>query len=433
MGLEYPQSNPSGAQDPQHPYSDAAQLSQDIAHLEMTKERLQQDIEALQRQFRSLQEAVHQPIQSHNGNAMLPDAKPIPLEFPAAPLPVREKLESSLVSRIQVGLWLVLLSTMALSIHNIIVKIILGKPSNLFGLVSFGGFIQPSLGNSLLILWVRMLIVLPMMVAIAASLHPPVWAEVKGLVLNRDSHGAPFANRRPLLAVIGSGGFLFLSQVLIYVAIGQIGPSAAVTILFMYPLVTVPLAWWLFGDQPTRLRVGVMMLILLGVILTAIPSLSTRAVNGGGLIAAVLAGVSFAFYLVLMQLGFKKLHPVSVSLVQFITILFLSSLGLALSPINLGVSVLAENRFGLAIGGFVLGALTLVGYLTNNFGVRYMGAARASIIASSGPVVTAVLAAIVLQNQLAQIQVVGILLVTIGVTGLSFERMKKMATAKPAK
>ncbi|NDJ19138.1 DMT family transporter [Myxacorys almedinensis] len=425
MGLELPQSTSSGSHNPPHLPDISGQLSHDIAHLQLTKETLQQEVEMLQTQVRSLREAVQQ-TDSHTGSAAFPpDAKPIPLEFPAAPLPVRDSPKAkSLVAKLQIGLWLVLLSTISLSVHNIIVRIILGKPSNLFGLVSLGGFIQPSLGNSLLILWVRMLIVVPMMAAIAGSLYPPVWTEIRNFVLSRD--------RRLLLNIVGSGGFLFLSQVLIYIAIGQIGPSAAVTILFMYPLVTVPLAWWLFGDQPSRLRVGVMVLILLGVVFTAIPSLSKTAVSGGGVFAAVLAGVSFAFYLVLMQLGFKRLHPVPVSLVQFITILFLSSLSLSLSPIDLGVSVLAENRFGLAIGGFVLGALTLLGYLTNNFGVRYMGAARSSIIASSGPVLTAVLAAIVLQSQLAQIQVVGILLVTLGVTGLSFERMKKMAHATKA-
>jgi drug/metabolite transporter (DMT)-like permease/uncharacterized coiled-coil protein SlyX len=422
MGLQ-PQSNSSGAEeqnDLQHLHPLAVELSQDIAQLQTTKEKLQQEVENLQTQFQSLQEAVHQPIYSRGNDVPPPNAKPIPLEFPAAPLPVRAKTKLGALPQMQIGLWLVMLSTAALSIHNVVVKIILGQPSNLFGMFSFGGFIQPSLGNSLLILWMRMLIVVPMMAAIAGWLYPTVWSEIKRLVLDQ--------NRRPLFNVIGSGGFLFLSQVLIYIAIGQIGPGTAVTILFMYPLVTVPLAWWLFGDQPTRLRIGVMVLILLGVIFTAIPNLvKTSAMTGGGVFAAILAGISFAFYLILMQLGFKKLHPVPVSLVQFVTILFLSSLSLSVAPVDLGVSVLPESRFGLVIGGLVLGALTLVGYLTNNFGVRYMGAARASIIASSGPVITAVLAAIILQSQLAQIQVIGILLVTIGVTGLSFERMRKMA------
>lgn len=386
------------------------ELSEEIAALQATKAQLQQEVDSLQTQHQSLLDAV-------NGKRT---AKRIPLEFPAAPLPLPGSFKT--VSKSKLGLWLVLLSTLALSVHNVIVRMIIGQPINLFGLFSFGGFIQPSLGNSILILWLRMLVVVPLMAGIAGLLYPQVWQDIKRLVLDRD--------RRPLLNVVGSGGFLFLSQVLIYIAIAQIGPGVAVTILFMYPLVTVPLAWWLFGDKPTQTRVGVMAMILLGVIFAAAPSLAKAGfVLGGGVFIAALSGIAFALYLVFMQLGFKKLHPVPVSVMQFLTILFLTSFSLAL-PIQLGVSVVPSQRAGFLIGSLVLGALTLVGYLANNFGVRYMGAGQASIVASSGPVITAMLAAIIIQTQLHQVQVVGILLVTIGVTALSFERMQKMAAAQ---
>ncbi len=275
-----------------------------------------------------------------------------------------------------------------------------------------------------------MLVVVPLMMGISGLIYPNVWQDIQRLLLNRD--------RRPLFTIIASGGFLFLSQILIYTAIAQIGPGIAVTILFMYPLVTVPLAWWIFGDQPTRLRLSVMVVILLGVILTATPSLKTGAAMGSGAIVAAMSGVAFALYLILMQIGFsfasaksKAIHPVPVSLVQFFTILVLSSLILS-SPIELGVAIAPNNRAGFFLGALILGALTLVGYLANNFSVRLIGAAQSSIVASSAPVITAVLAAIVLQTQLQSVQAIGILLVTIGVVALSFERMRKSA-AKVAK
>lgn len=393
-----------------------AELAQEVTELQAQKARLLQEIADLQSQRQTLHtQSRAVPAQTEAKR----QAYPIPLEFPAAPLPMQSKQ----LPMVQLGLWLVILSTVALSIHNVIVRIIIGAPTNVFGLFSVGGFIQPNLGNSLLILWMRMLVVLPLMVALAGIIYPPVWKDIKRLLLDRD--------RRPLLNVMSSGGFLFLSQVLIYIAIGQIGPGVAVTILFMYPLVTVPLAWWLFGDRPTHVRIGVMVTILLGVIFTALPSLSrTNEVSSGGVFIAALSGVAFAFYLVFMQLGFKKLHPVPVSLVQFLTILLLSSVSLCL-PLPLGVSVAPDERGGLLVGGLVLGALTLVGYLSNNFGVRLMGAARASIVASSGPVITAVLAAVILHSRLEQVQIFGILLVTIGVTALSLERMQTMNRSKP--
>jgi drug/metabolite transporter (DMT)-like permease len=391
--------------------SDASQLHQEIAYLEATKALLQQEVEQLQAEYRFLYSEIHVA----NGNRT---ATRIPLEFPAAPFPFSGNVNR--MSKLQLGLWLVLGSTIALSIHNVMVRIILGRPIPLLGFIPFGGFIQPSIGNSLLILWMRMLVVVPLMIGIAGFLYPQVWQDIKQLVLERDRH--------PLFTVVGSGVFLFLSQVLIYIAIAQIGPGVAVTILFMYPLITVPLAWWLFGDRPTSLRLGVMLLILLGVILAAAPTLGKAGmVMGGGVIVAALSGIAFALYLIFMQLGFKKLHPIPVSLIQFITIFILSSLSLSL-PLDVGVSVLPEHRTGFLVGSLVLGILTLIGYLANNFGVRYMGAGQASIVASSGPVITAVLAAILIQSQLQLVQVFGILLVTIGVTALSFERLKTMAT-----
>lgn len=340
-----------------------------------------------------------------------------PLTFPGTSLPQQATPKKD-SSNFWKGLLLVLLSTVALSIHNVVVRII-GTPSSVWGMQNVGGFIDIRiLGNSLLILWLRMLIVLPLMVVVAMLLYPSVWRDLKKFFRAGD--------RRPILNVVGSGVFLFLSQVLIYIAIGKIGAGPAVTILFMYPIVTVPLAWLLFGDRPTPLRWTVMAVILAGIVATAQPiiAVTSRGWSPEGIIIAVGSGVAFALYLIFMQLGFKKLHPIPVSLVQFFTIFVLSAVILiALGP-DLGVQVLPEQRTGFVLSGILLGVLTLVGYLTNNFGVRFMGAGLASIVASIGPVMTAFLAWILIQNQLQLVQWFGILLVTLGVGALSFERMK---------
>lgn len=366
-----------------------------------------------------------------------PVAKPIPFEAPAAPLPVAPKPKSEL-SQFRLGLLLVLLSTLALSFHNVVVRVIgfkssvLGWLANLMGTqpATLGGFIDITIfGNSLLILWLRMLVVLPLMAIVAGILYPPTWRDLNRFLTSSD--------RRPLLNVVVSGVSLFLSQILVYIAIGRVGPSIAVTILFMYPIITVPLAWLLFRDRPTPLRWVVMGIITMGVILAALPKIHfNQLVSGGesGILTAVLAGVAFAFYLIFMQLGFKKqLHPVPVSLIQFLTIFVLASVVLLL-PLNLGVGVNPGQQPGFILGGVLLGVLTLVGYLTNNFGVRYMGAALASIVASSGPVVTTLLGLLIIQDPLQPVQIMGILLVTAGVGLLSYERVKRQpAPAKPAK
>lgn len=357
--------------------------------------------------------------------------KPQPGPEPAPAAPSRPVAKPKPDSQVKLGIILVLLSTLALSIHNVAVGII-GNPSPIFGLFQTGGFIKlNSLGNSLLILWLRMVIVVPLMAVVAGKLYPPVWRDLRRFLLSPD--------RRPLWTVVGSGAFLFLSQILIYIAIAAIGPGVAVTILFMYPIVTVPLAWFFFSDRPTSLRVGVMLAVTFGVVLTAWPKIAPSLFSGkpldvGGVGTAALSGVAFALFLIFMQLGFKKLHPVPVTLVQFSTIFVLSSLALIL-PFPLGVEVLPDNRLGFFAGGLILGILTLLGYLLNNFGVRYMGAGPASIIASSGPAVTALLAVVLVpvsRNFLSIEQIIGILVVTFGVAALAFEKNQAAAKAPKA-
>ncbi|NJO77038.1 MAG: EamA family transporter [Leptolyngbyaceae cyanobacterium RM1_406_9] len=336
------------------------------------------------------------------------------------------------LSQFQIGLGLILLSTIALSLHNVVVGVI-GNSTTVLGLFQLGGFLKLGLGNALLILLLRMMIVVPLMIWVAQRLYPAVWQDIKKFLISRD--------RRLLMTVIGSGGCLFLSQVLIYIAIAEIGPGVAVTILFMYPLITVPLAWFFFGDRPTLLRWGVMLIISVGIIFTALPRITqTSAVSGAGVAIAVGSGVAFACYLISMQICFRKLHPVPVSLAQFLTIGFLAAVSLILLPAlplpdRWSAQVGIDQPLGFAIGGIFLGVLTLVGYLSNNFGVRFLGAARTSIIASTGPVLTALLAFLLTPGaftRLAGVQWLGIVIVTFGVIALSFEKMSTVQ-AKPVK
>ncbi|MGP1382490.1 MAG: EamA family transporter [Thainema sp.] len=327
---------------------------------------------------------------------------------PAAPPPQASP------SVLQRGMILILISTVALSLHNVVVGLI-GFGGNIFGQFPFDDLIQLNFQNAVLVLSLRMLIVVPALSLVATYLYPPVWQDIRSAVKDRQF--------KVLAPVIGSAIFLFLSQILIYMAIPMIGPGVAVTILFMYPLVTVPMAWLLFGDRPTWLRVVVMFAIVAGIVLASLPKLTlSDQASPVGIITAVCSGIAFAFYLLFMQISFRKLHPVPVSLIQFSAIFVFASLFTIFRPGDIE----SANIRGLIVAIVILGLLTLVGYLLNNFGVRLMGAARASIIASSGPIVTALLAYFISptpEASLASVQIMGIVLVTLAVAGLSFERM----------
>lgn len=316
---------------------------------------------------------------------------------------------------------MVVLSTLALSLHNVVVGVI-GYGGQILGSFPVESILPLTIPNSLLLLWLRMVVVVPLLALGAPWLYPRVGDDLRQLFQSVD--------RRPLVQVVASGGFLFLSQVLIYKAIADIGPGVAVTLLFMYPLITVPLAWFLFGDRPTPLRLVVMFAITMGIVFTALPriysDLSDNSVSLWGVGAALLASVAFALFLVAMQLSFKRLHPVSVSLLQFSTIFILTSLILIVGSF-FGLNPGEPTRsLSVYLGAAVLGLLTLLGYLFNNYGVKLLGASQASIVAASGPVATAILAYLITPGEkstLLFIQWMGVILVTLGVISLSLERL----------
>ncbi len=358
------------------------------------------------------------------GRTKVPPAQPIPTPT-STPVPKSTKPANRL-STFQKGLVFIILSTVALSVHNVIVGIV-GFGGRIFGLEQFAiDVIFPlNILNSLMLLWLRMVVVLPSMALIAGKLYPSVWQDIRQFLAADD--------KRPIIQVIASGCFLFMSQVLIYKAIPDIGVGVAVTLLFMYPLITVPLAWYLFGDRPTPLRLVVMFAIATGIVFAAFPAISSdlsEGVSPWGVLTGLLSSSFFALYLISMQLSFRKLHPVPVSLIQFATIFCITSIitGIIAIAVNLfGLEVTGPSSYGaLGIAGLLLGGLTLLGYLFNNYGVRFMGAAQASIVASSGPVLSAIMARLITPGSnsfLEFIQWIGIIAVTLGVVALSWERM----------
>lgn len=377
-------------------------------------------MQTLEQQIEVLLETVVNRLQKQ----LEPSSVPTP---PALPEPTRSPNQQSLVTTpkpapapggVQFGLFLALLSAVSLSLFNVCLKILLKGPAprEIFGLFSLEGIIAPGLGNSLLILLLRMIVVMALMPILASFLYPPVWSDLRRFVESGD--------RRLMTTVIGSGFFLFLSQVAIYIAIGEIPTGIAITIFFIYPIVTVLASWGLFGDKPTIIRIGAMITILGGGVLS-LPNFFKGAQGNLqlGVIAAVCAGIAFAGYVLLTQIAAGKLHPVPFSLVNFASIFVFSAVSLMVLPDNLGIRIDQGIWQGLIIGGLVLGVLTLSSYLLNNFAIRSAGAALASIIGTAGPALTALFAFWIIGEALTLKQVFGMVLVILGVGAMSVERM----------
>jgi len=382
----------------------------DVAHLS------QEDIQKLM----SAVPASESGRLVHTPQTVQPVVQPQPVATPT-PAPAKSG------SMVQVGVLLALCSAVVLSLFNVCIKIIIKSkaPRTILGLFQLEGIVTPGFGNSLLILLFRTIVVLTILPILATFLYPNVWKDLKKFVTSKDTE--------QWLKVVGSGFFLFLSQVLIYIALGNIPTGIAITIFFVYPIVTVFASWALFGDKPTPLRYISIAVIIAGLTLATLPAFGQKAFGdvGLGVASALGSGVTFAVYILTAALGQKKLHPIPFTFVGFVTILCLCSVCLLLPlPKNLAVQIAPNVWPQLIAGGAVLGVLTLASYLLNNFAIRFAGPALASIIGASGPALTALFGFLIIKEMILPVQILGLLVVTSGVAAMSVEKL--LAQKKPA-
>ncbi len=320
---------------------------------------------------------------------------------------------------VQLGLFLALLSAVALSVFNVSLKVILqgANPDVVLGIWEMPGLITPGLGNSLLILLLRMVVVMLVFPILATILYPATWTDIRRLLDSKDT--------AQMTKVAANGFFLFLSQVLIYIAIGEIPTGVAITIFFIYPIITILASWPLFGDRPTLFRLAIMAVIGIGGIL-ALPSFTVGASGNVvlGTLAAAGSGVAFAGYILSVQMGTKSMHPIPFTLLSFLCILFLSGITLVVRPGDFAaLDIDPSMMIPLVVGGIWLGLLTLSSYLLNNIAVRNAGAALAAIVGTTGPAMTALFGWLLISETLTLTQIIGMTLVTLGVFALSAERM----------
>ncbi|MEH1865150.1 MAG: EamA family transporter [Nostoc sp.] len=350
---------------------------------------------------------------------------------PAKPSESRSR-NSSGFSQLQVGFLLIVSSAVISSLYNIAIKVIFHEGSQIFGVVDVERLLPPTLGNTLLILTLRFMVVVPLMVLLSPILHPTLWQDLENLAasVRGNPTAANTATKRILLLSVVSGCFLFLSQVLIYIAIAQVTTGMAIALFFIYPMVSGLLSWFLFRDRPTTFRFGAIAAICCGELLVLGGSPNTSMGNPSlGSSTALLSGIAFAAYIILTRVCASKLHPVTFTLINFATMLLLSFICLMLPlPSNWNLIVFDSSKMlELVLSAFILGVLTLAGYLLNNVGISKLGASRSAIIGGSIPVLTVIFAGLIIQENLDIVQILGVLLVTFGAAAFSLETMRNQA------
>jgi drug/metabolite transporter (DMT)-like permease len=341
--------------------------------------------------------------------------------------PQRLSRGSGALPPMKMGLLLILFSTVLSSLYNVAIKTIFQPNSLVLGAFQVEQLISPTLGNSLLILMLRMMVVVPLMLVLAPMMHRRVWQDLQNLADSVRGNPSPMkaSTRQVLILSLVSGCFLFLSQLLIYLAIGQVPTGIAIALFFIYPMISGLLSWFLFRDQPTLFRIGAIASIFIGELLMLSGFANSVSSNSSGSMSAIASGVSFAIYVILTRICAAKLHPVTFTLINFATMLCLCFISLMLLlPTSLSFIVDPNRLLELILSAFILGVMTLASYVLNNVGISQVSATRAAIFGASVPVLTVILAGLIIQESLSIVQALGVLLITFGAAAFSLERIR---------
>ncbi|MEO0432653.1 MAG: hypothetical protein AAF151_13255 [Cyanobacteria bacterium J06656_5] len=326
----------------------------------------------------------------------------------SAPQPRTSGRASLAIRPIKKGIVLCGIATLGFSVITLLVGG-LSLGTSLFGgvLTGFAGFDFFN-ANGLLLL--QLVVLIPVLAVLAPQLYQSVWRDV----------GQTLRSPPRLFALGGGAVFYFFAQVLLFLSAGTLGPAAAAPLMFAYPLLAVPLLWWLNGDRPNLLRGVVMLAIAMGVVLILRP---LSIVSAG---AALLSAIAFALYVVTNSLT-RQSHPLAAGIIQYCIMAMLSGVILLLRP--LAVTQGLTSQF--VMGGLGLGLLASVSHFFHYTGLRLVGGLRTALIAAATPLVTALLAVLLLTNQptIQMIQWPGIVLITLGGMTLALDRISRQQTS----
>ncbi|MBN7825147.1 DMT family transporter [Bowmanella dokdonensis] len=222
------------------------------------------------------------------------------------------------------------------------------------------------------------------------------------------------------LGVAGNFAFYFLS-----VAQGSV--AVAATLMYCAPVFVFLISFALNLERPSRLKWVAILLVMTGIVLlTGIYDSSGEKISLIGIIAGLLAGLSYSLFI----FGFKLAAPHGSP--QTILVIAFATLVLALSWSGTG------GRFPDAVSstdwplfltlGLLGGGLSFILYL---LGLSRSTPALASVIAMIEPVTASLFGMLVLDESLAGIQLLGMALILFTVTLLSVHSSDPPAPTRP--
>ena len=212
-------------------------------------------------------------------------------------------------------------------------------------------------------------------------------------------------------AILGIAG-LGCAMLFSLYSLESIAASLSTILVFTYPAMTVILGLFISGQQVTAGRWVSLLITFAGLVLVVNPDKAMMSsVESQGLYLALASALCYAFYNLYSEKALQRVSPAK--LTTYSMVFFVAFFG-----------VLFGNRAYPGPGpvwtiamfmGVVSGFLPFLCYM---YGVKKIGAAKAVIISSMGPLFTVVWAGFFLGERLSFIQLAGMVFIIAGVMSI---------------
>ena len=185
--------------------------------------------------------------------------------------------------------------------------------------------------------------------------------------------------------------------------------SVAAILLYTAPVFVMILSRFLFGEKFSAQKIGALIMAFAGCICVTGIVGGSESVSAAGILTGLGSGFGYALYSVFGRFALERgYHPFTVTFYTFLCALAAVFFLADWQPIlHFAVSSPPDFLYGLAYGVVT----TVFPYILYTFGLNYIEAGKASIMATIEPVVATFLGVFVLQETITIVGLIGVALV----------------------
>ena len=210
----------------------------------------------------------------------------------------------------------------------------------------------------------------------------------------------PFPRGRVLLGLVLMGGLGYVGQSFAYfTALTMASAGLVALLLYLYPAIVTLLSAFIFKDRLTLTKMGAVLLALVGTVLTIGPT-------GGGRTLGIMLGIAAAVIYSIYILAGSRITPQAGSIPSS-TIVMISAALVYSGIVTVQGPAFPVTPLGWAAIVAIALISTVLAIVAFFAGLERIGPSRASTISTFEPVVSVVLAALVLGESFNALQVVG--------------------------